>query len=153
MEVSTTRSAAQGAGQLKAALKPSTQPARLILDALGSLPIDQPGAALLCQVISRRAAQGAIVMTSHRACQEWPQMFHPDRPLTAAILDRLRHHAETVLIEGTSGRMKHQLDGEPALHEASPEAQRQCRRCLASPLASHIFTSPVFLHFHAVANN
>jgi len=38
--------------------------------------------------------------------QEWPTICTQDSTLTAAILDRLRHHAETVIIEGKSFRMK-----------------------------------------------
>ena len=31
-------------------------------------------------------------------------------PLTSAVLDRLLHHAETVIIEGKSYRMKDQIE-------------------------------------------
>ena len=48
--------------------------------------------------------------TAHRACTEWPTLFHHDRTLTAAILDRLLHHAETVIIEGKSFYMKDQIE-------------------------------------------
>jgi len=34
-----------------------------------------------------------------------------DITLTAAIVDRLLHHAETVIIEGKSFRMKDQIEG------------------------------------------
>jgi len=54
IEVINTRAAARSAGRLKQALKPYTKPALLILDELGSLPIDKAGAALLFQVISLR---------------------------------------------------------------------------------------------------
>jgi DNA replication protein DnaC len=77
---------------------------------LGDLPIDKAGAALLCQVISWRYEPGAIVITSNRAVKEWPKIFHHDRPLTAAILDRLLHHAETIISDGTSFRMKDPLE-------------------------------------------
>jgi len=105
-----TLSAAQGAGRLKAERKPYTKPALLILDELGSLPIDKAGADLLCHVISRRYEQGAIVMTSNRACKEWPKILYHDSPLTAALLDRLLPHAETGIIEGKSFRRKDQLE-------------------------------------------
>jgi DNA replication protein DnaC len=111
IDVINTLSAAKGAGRLKAALKKYTKPALLVLDALGYLPIDKAGADLLFQVISLRYEQGAIVITSHRAFKEWPKIFNNDSPLTAAILDRLLHHAETVIIEGKSFRMKDQIEG------------------------------------------
>jgi DNA replication protein DnaC len=90
--------------------KKYTKPALLILDELGYLPIDKAGADLLFQVISLRYERGAIVITSNRAFKEWPKIFNNDSTLTSAILDRLLHHAETVIIEGKSFRMKDQLE-------------------------------------------
>ena len=87
-----------------------TQPALLILDELGDLPLDKSGADLLFQVISLRYEQNALMITSNRALKEWPKMFNNDSPLTAAILDRLLHHAETVVIEGKSFRMRGQIE-------------------------------------------
>jgi len=70
--------------------------------------MDKAGADLLFQVRSLRDEPGAIVLTAHRACKEWPTIFHNDRPLTAALLDRLRHHAATVIIAGKRVRRKDQ---------------------------------------------
>ena len=111
IDVINTLAAAKNTGRLKVELKKYTKPALLILDELGYLPIDKTGADLLFQVISLRYEQGAIVMTSNRAFKEWPKIFNNDSTLTAAILDRLLHHAETVIIEGKSFRMKDQLEG------------------------------------------
>ena len=111
IDVINTLAAAKNAGRLKAELKKYTKPALLILDELGYLPIDKAGADLLFQVISLRYEQGAIVITSNRAFKEWPKIFNNDSTLTAAILDRLLHHAETIIIEGKSFRMKDQIDG------------------------------------------
>lgn len=110
IDVINTLAAARSVGRLKAALKPYTKPALLILDELGYLPIDKAGADLLFQVISLRYEQGSIIMTSNRAFKEWPKIFNNDNTLTAAILDRLLHHAETIVIEGSSFRMKDQLE-------------------------------------------
>jgi DNA replication protein DnaC len=110
VDVINTLAAAQRAGRLKTELKKYLKPALLILDALGYLPIDKAGADLLFQVISLRYEQGAIIITSNRAFKEWPKIFNNDSTLTAAILDRLLHHADTVIIEGTSFRMKDQLE-------------------------------------------
>lgn len=110
IEVINTLAAAKSAGRLKQELKKYTKPALLILDALGSLPIDKAGADLLFQVISLRYEQGAIIITSNRAFKEWATIFNHDSTLTSAILDRLLHHAETVIIEGKSFRMKGQIE-------------------------------------------
>jgi DNA replication protein DnaC len=110
IEVINTLAAAKSAGRLKQERRKYTKPALLILDELGSLPSDKAGADLLFQVISLRYEQGAIIIPSNRAFKEWPKIFNHDSTLTAAILDRLLHHAETVVIEGRSFRMKDQLE-------------------------------------------
>jgi DNA replication protein DnaC len=105
-----TLAAAQAASRLKAELKKYLAPSLLILDELGYLPIDKHGADLLFQVISQRYEGGSTVITSNRAYKQWPEIFNNDSTLTSAILDRLLHHAETVVIEGKSYRMKDQLE-------------------------------------------
>jgi len=109
IDVINTLAAAQTAGRLKTELKKYTRPAVLILDELGFLPIDKAGADLLFQVISQRYEQGPLVITSNRAFKDWPEIFNNDSTLTSAILDRLLHHAETVIVEGKSFRMKDSL--------------------------------------------
>lgn len=82
----------------------------MILDELGYLPINKAGADLLFQIFSHRYEQGSIVITSNRAYKDWAQIFNDDATLTSAILDRLLHHAETILIEGRSFRMKGHIE-------------------------------------------
>ena len=110
IDVINTLAAAKSAGRLKLELKKYAKPALLILDELGYLPIDKTGADLLFQVISLRYEQGSTLITSNRAFKEWPKIFNNDSTLTAAILDRLLHHAETIVIEGKSFRMKGKLE-------------------------------------------
>jgi DNA replication protein DnaC len=43
-------------------------------------------------------------------CKDWTKIFNNDSTLIAAILDRLLHHADTVVIEGKSYRMKGKLE-------------------------------------------
>jgi DNA replication protein DnaC len=87
IDVINTLTAAQAAGRMKAELKKYTRPAVLILDELG-----------------------ALVITSNRAFKDWPEIFNNDSTLTSAILDRLLHHAETVIVEGKSYRMKDTIE-------------------------------------------
>ena len=109
-DVINTLSAAQTAGSLKQELKKYTRPALLILDELGYLPIDKTGADLLFQIISLRYEQGAIIFTTNRAFKDWPEIFNHDATLTSAILDRVLHHADHVVIEGKSYRMKDRIE-------------------------------------------
>jgi DNA replication protein DnaC len=105
-----TLAAAQAASRLKVEMKKYLAPSLLILDELGYLPIDKHGADLLFQVISQRYERGSTVITSNRAYKKWPEIFNNDSTLTSALLDRLLHHAETMLIEGPSYRMKDQIE-------------------------------------------
>jgi len=98
--------AAQKQGQLKLALRKSPRPHLLVLDEIGYLPIDKTGADLLFQIISARYEQGALLITTNQAYKDWPAIFNGDSTLTSAVLDRLLHHCETVLIKGSSYRMR-----------------------------------------------
>jgi DNA replication protein DnaC len=110
IDIINTLSAAKSGGRLKQEIKKYAKPALLIVDELGYLPIDKSGADLLFQVISVRYEQGSTLITSNRAFKDWPKIFNNDSTLTAALLDRLLHHAETVVIEGKSYRMKGKLE-------------------------------------------
>ena len=106
VDVINTLTAAQITQRLKLELKRYTAPNLLIMDELGYLPIDKQGADLLFQVISQRYEHGSTVITTNKAFKNWATIFNNDATLTSAVLDRLLHHAETVLIEGPSYRMK-----------------------------------------------
>ena len=102
--------AAQSAGRLKQELRKYHKPALVILDELGYLPIDKTGADLLFQIISHRYEQGSLIITTNRAFKDWPEIFNNDSTLTSALLDRLLHHTETIVIEGKSYRMKETIE-------------------------------------------
>jgi DNA replication protein DnaC len=110
IDVLNTLTAAKSVGRLKQEIKKYAKPTLLILDEIGYLPIDKSGADLLFQVISVRYEQGSTLITSNRAFQDWPKIFNNDSTLTAALLDRLLHHADTVVIEGKSYRMQGKLE-------------------------------------------
>jgi len=110
VDVINTLAAAQNAGRLKQELNKYLKPMLIVLDEIGYLPIDKTGADLLFQIISKRYERGSIVLTSNRVFKKWPEIFNNDSTLTSALLDRLLHHAETVLIEGKSYRMKDQIE-------------------------------------------
>jgi len=112
IDVINTLAAAQSAGRLKREFQRYLKPAILIVDELGYLPIDKHGADLLFQIISQRYERAPMVITTNRAYKHWSQIFNNDSTLTSAILDRVLHHADTVIIEGKSFRI--------------PQAQRRC---------------------------
>ena len=109
VDIINTLTAAQAACRLKAELKRFLAPEGLCVDEVGYLPIDKTGADLLFQAISQRYEHGSIILTTNQAYKHWARIFNNDSTLTSAVLDRLLHHAETVIIEGKSYRMKDQI--------------------------------------------
>jgi DNA replication protein DnaC len=110
VDIINTLTAAQINHRLKTELKKLISPSVLVIDEVGYLPIDKTGADLLFQVISQRYEQGSIVLTTNQPYKSWPKLFNNDATLTSAVLDRLLHHAETVVLEGKSYRMKDQIE-------------------------------------------
>jgi len=105
--------AAQAAHKLKAEMAKYVSPSVLVLDELGYIPMDKIGADLLFQIISQRYERGSIILTTNKAYKLWASIFNNDAGITSAILDRLLHQAETVIIEGKSYRMKDQVVDPP----------------------------------------
>ena len=97
---------AQINGLLGKALKTYVRPSLLLLDELGYLPIDKRGADLLFQVVAARYESGSIVLTTNRPFREWGALFDVDNTLATALIDRLMHHGEAIVIQGASYRMK-----------------------------------------------
>src|SRR3990172_6239206 len=106
VEAINNLTAAKAAGRLKQELNKYLKPDLIVCDELGYLPIDKTGADLLFQIISHRYEKGSLIVTTNRVFRDWPEIFNNDSTLTSALLDRLLHHTETVVIEGDSYRMK-----------------------------------------------
>jgi len=106
VEIINILSAARAMNCLDKALVKYIKPQLLVIDELGYLPIDKLGADLLFQVISQRYERGSMIITSNRPFKKWVEIFNNDSTVTSAILDRVLHHCEPVIIEGKSYRMK-----------------------------------------------
>lgn len=102
--------AAQAAHRLKPELKKYLSPDLVVCDELGYLPLDKIGADLLFQVISHRYERGSFVITTNKPFKAWSDIFNNDATIASAILDRLLHRSEAVVIKGRSYRMKDQTD-------------------------------------------
>src|ERR1041384_3792130 len=109
VEATNTLPAPQAQSRLKAELKKFLAPTLLVMDELGYLPIDKNGADLLFQIISGRYEKGSTLITTNQPYKNWARIFNNDSTITSAVLDRLLHHAETILMEGRSYRMKDQV--------------------------------------------
>ncbi|MEY4473320.1 MAG: hypothetical protein RL671_1624 [Pseudomonadota bacterium] len=104
-----TLSVAHAQNQLKTVMQRSINAYRLlILDEIGYLPMSREQANLFFQVIAARYERGSLIVTSNLPFGQWDATFAQDATLTAALLDRLLHHAHIVPISGESYRLKHQ---------------------------------------------
>ena len=97
---------AQINGTLEKKLRHYTTTQILLLDELGYLPIDKRGADLMFQVVAARYECGSIVVSTNRAFRDWGAIFDVDNTLATAMIDRLMHHGEAIVIRGDSYRMK-----------------------------------------------
>jgi DNA replication protein DnaC len=81
-------------------------PRLLVIDEIGYLPFGREEANLFFNVVAKRYERGSIILTSNLAFSQWSSAFANDQTLTAAMLDRLLHHAHIVQIAGESYRLK-----------------------------------------------
>jgi len=81
------------------------RPAVLAIDEVGYLSYDARAADLLFEVISRRYENKSVLIATNLAFSDWPTVF-PNATCVTALVDRLTHHADIVLIEGESYRKR-----------------------------------------------
>ena len=77
----------------------------LILDELGYIPFSKKASELLFSVISNCYEQQSIIVTSNLEFGRWNEVFGDDR-LTAALVDRVVHHAYILAFTGKSYRFQ-----------------------------------------------
>lgn len=92
-------------GQLADKLGFYAKPKLLIVDELGYLPFEKRSAHLFFQLVARRYEHGSMLITTNKLVTQWGDVFG-DEVLAAAILDRMLHHSQTILIQGESYRLK-----------------------------------------------
>jgi DNA replication protein DnaC len=85
----------------------------LIIDDFGLKPIRSPQDEDLHELIAERYERAATIITSNLDFDEWDQAFPANRMLGAATLDRLRHGAYRVILDGDSFRVPRPLGKDP----------------------------------------
>lgn len=99
--------AAHHQGRLKAYFNRAILgPRLLVIDEIGYLPFGREEANLFFNVVAKRYERGSMILTSNLPFTQWAGTFADDQTLTAAMLDRLLHHAHIVQINGESYRLK-----------------------------------------------
>jgi DNA replication protein DnaC len=81
-------------------------PRLLVVDEMGYLPFGREEANLFFNVVAKRYERGSMILTSNLPFTQWASALADDQTLTAALLDRLLHHAHIVQISGDSYRLK-----------------------------------------------
>ena len=96
-------------GQAGKLIKKISKADLLILDELGYIPFSKKAAELLFSVISNSYEQQSIIVTSNLEFGRWNEVFGDDR-LTAALIDRVVHHAHILAFTGKSYRFRQAMD-------------------------------------------
>jgi DNA replication protein DnaC len=81
------------------------RPDVLVIDEIGYLSYGTRHADLLFEIINRRYERKPTIITTNRPFAEWSEVF-PNAACVVSIVDRLIHHAEILVIEGESYRMR-----------------------------------------------
>jgi len=82
----------------------------IIIDELGYLPLKPVYANLFFQLVNHCYEYRSLLITSNKLFTEWGVYFG-NQTIATAILDRLLHHAEAVVLDGDSYRLRGKLNG------------------------------------------
>ncbi len=100
----------------------------LIVDDFGLTlsPIRPPGSEDFYEIVAERYERASTVITSNRDFDEWPALFN-EPLLASAALDRLRHHAHRITIQGPSyrGNTEATKDRKVSSREGGKKATRE----------------------------
>jgi DNA replication protein DnaC len=90
---------------LRYRLRRYAAPDLLVIDEVGYLSYSNRHADLLFELINRRHERKSTLITTNKSFSEWSEVF-PNASCVVAMIDRLVHHAEILLIKGESYRRK-----------------------------------------------
>ena len=77
----------------------------LLVDEIGFAPLDDTGAQLLFRFVAAAYERRSLGIASHHSFEDWGR-FLPEHTTAVSMLDRLLHHATTVVTNGQSYRMR-----------------------------------------------
>lgn len=101
--------AARATGSYERKLATLARVPLLIIDDFGLKPLRAPADEDLHDLIAERYEQASTIVTSNLDFPEWDQAFPANRLLASASLDRLRHNAYCLVLDGQSYRAPRQL--------------------------------------------
>ena len=109
--------AAKRAGRLDEELERLGRVPLLVVDEVGYIPFDPEAAALFFALISSRYERRSMIVSSNKTFSAWAEIFG-DPVAVAAMVDRLVHHAEVIVLKGDSYRLRGK--GEEVLTGSKP---------------------------------
>ena len=77
----------------------------VLVDEIGFAPLDDTGAQLLFRFVAAAYERRSLGIASHHSFEDWGR-FLPEHTTAVSMLDRLLHHATTVVTNGQSYRMR-----------------------------------------------
>ena len=77
----------------------------ILIDEVGFAPLDDTGAQLLFRMVAAAYERRALGIASHWPFESWGR-FLPEHTTAVSLLDRLLHHANVVVTDGDSYRMR-----------------------------------------------
>jgi DNA replication protein DnaC len=96
---------ARRAGKLEDELERLRRVPLVIVDEVGYIPFDPDAASLFFALISSRYERASLIVSSNKTFSAWAEIFG-DAVAVAAMVDRLVHHAEVIVLQGDSYRLK-----------------------------------------------
>ena len=112
----------EGSRALERRLHFYAQPRCLVIDEIGYLSYDNHAADLIFQVVTRRYEHRSLVVTTNLSFREWHTVF-PNAACASALIDRLTHHSEVILIKGKSYRSR-EAEEDKVRRKSAPTASR-----------------------------
>ena len=106
---------------LERRLRHYNRPTLLVCDEVGYLAYDARAADLIFQLVSRRYEHRSLLITTNLPFKRWDTIF-PNASCAVALIDRLTHHAEILLLEGHSYRRR---EAEFNQHERNRQRPRR----------------------------
>jgi DNA replication protein DnaC len=97
--------AAKRAGKLDEELERLRRIPVVCVDEVGYIPFDPEAAALFFELVSSRYERASLIVSSNKTFSAWAEIFG-DAVAVAAMVDRLVHHAEVIVLKGESYRLK-----------------------------------------------
>jgi DNA replication protein DnaC len=103
-QLTASLNAARAAGAYERKLATLARIPLLVIDDFGLKPLRPPADEDLHDLIAERYEQSSTIVTSNLDFDEWDQAFPNNRLLASATVDRLRHNAYCLVLDGVSGR-------------------------------------------------